>query len=59
MVEIKDDGEMKDPSDENRKKFEFAVAHFKRLNEYMEEEGLPIRYHFNFLTQSNFGTYFQ
>lgn len=59
VVEIKDENELRDPSDENRKKFEFATAHFNKLNEYMEADNLSIRYQFNFLTQSNFGTYFQ
>ena len=46
-------------SEENRKKNEYAVAHFDRVNEHLAREGSPVRYKFNFLTQKNFGAYFQ
>lgn len=59
VVEVKDDTELQEPSEENRKKYEYALAHFARLNHHMEEGGSPIRYKMNFLTPRNFGTYFQ
>ncbi len=59
VIEIKGDEELSDPSDENRKKNEYAQAHFQRLNEHLEQEGDPTRYQFNFLTQRNFNQFFQ
>lgn len=59
IVEIKGDEELKNPSEENKKKNEYAVAHFQRVNDHLKEEGSKIEYKFNFLTQKNFGQYFQ
>ena len=59
IVEIKGNEELIENSEENRKKNEYALAHFRRINEHLKEEGSPIRYKFNFLTPTNFGTYFQ
>jgi type III restriction enzyme len=59
VVEVKGDEELKDPSEENKKKNEYAVAHFQRVNDHLKEEGSNIKYKFNFLTQKNFGQYFQ
>ena len=59
VVEIKGDEELREPSDENRKKNEYAVAHFERVNAHLEEAGSPIRYKFNFLTPKDIDTYFQ
>lgn len=59
VVEIKGDEELKEPSEENRKKNEYAVAHFKRVNQQLEQIGDPLRYQFNFLTPRSFGAYFQ
>ena len=50
---------MREASEENRKKNEYAVAHFDRVNEHLTQEGSPIRYKFNFLTPKNFGAFFQ
>ena len=58
VVEIKDDGEIDDPSTENQKKFEYACAHFKRLNDWLVEEGLRITYQSNFLTPKDFNKFF-
>lgn len=58
-VEIKDEAQTKDPSDENRAKSAFARAHFARLNELLTENGDTVRYKFNFLTPGDFDTYFQ
>ena len=50
VVEIKHDVELREPSEENRKKSEYAVAHFDRVNQHQQQAGSPIRYKFNFLT---------
>jgi hypothetical protein len=36
-----------------------VIAHFKRINEYLEQEGSPIRYKFTFLTPASFNKFFQ
>lgn len=59
VVEIKGNEELSDPQEENRKKYEFSVKHFNRVNEHLEQEGSPIRYKFNFLTPNNYTKYFQ
>ncbi len=59
VVETKGNEELRESSEENRKKNEYAVAHFERVNEHLAQEGSPVRYKFNFLTPKNFGTYFQ
>lgn len=59
VVEIKGDEELKEPSEENRKKNEYALAHFGRVNAYLEQEGNPTRYKFHFLSPINFVTFFQ
>jgi len=59
VVEIKDDGEIGDPSTENAKKHEFAFAHFSRLNEWLIKESVDTRYQFNMLTPRNFNSFFQ
>lgn len=59
VVEIKHDDELGEPSEENRKKNEYAVAHFDRVNQHLKDDGNPIRYKLNFLTPKNISTYFQ
>lgn len=59
VIEIKDDGELRERSEENRKKNEYAIEHFKRVNKHLEEAGSLIRYQFNFLTPKNIDTFFQ
>ncbi|MEK6657957.1 MAG: restriction endonuclease subunit R, partial [Nitrospirota bacterium] len=59
VVEIKGDEEISDPSPENIKKNEYALAHFKRLNEWLEKENIHIRYQFNFLTPKDYNRFFQ
>src|SRR5690606_17782822 len=58
VVELKDDGEIKEPSPENIKKYQFAIEHFEILNHYLQEENKSRVYHFNFLTPKNFSTFF-
>jgi type III restriction enzyme len=59
VAEIKDDGEIADPSSENVKKHEYARSHFERLNGWLEKEGLLVRYQFNMLAPRDFNAFFQ
>ncbi len=59
VIEIKGEEELKEPSEENRKKNEYALLHFDRVNAYLKKAGSPVRYKFNFLTERNFSTFFQ
>lgn len=59
VTEIKDDGEITDPSPENVKKHEYASAHFARLNDWLEKEGLAVRYQFNMVAPRDFNVFFQ
>jgi type III restriction enzyme len=59
VVEIKHDDELREPSEENRKKNEYAIAHCDRVNKHLEDAGSLIRYKFNFLTPKDIDTYFQ
>lgn len=58
VTEIKGDEEVADPSQENVKKHEYAIEHFKRLNEWLTKEGIPVSYQFNMLTPKDYGKYF-
>lgn len=59
VIEVKGNEELTDPSEENRKKNEYALAHFERVNAYLKKAGSPICYKFNFLTERNFNSFFQ
>ena len=59
VIEIKGDEEIADPSPENVKKYEYAAAHFERLNKWLKKDGLRVRYQFNFLTQKDYNQFFQ
>jgi len=59
VIEIKGDEELSEPSEENRKKNEYALAHFQRVNGHLEERRSPIRYNFHFITRRNFNNFFQ
>jgi type III restriction enzyme len=59
VLEIKDDGEINEPSTENIKKHEYAREHFNNLNDWLEKENIPIRYQFNMLSPKNFNMFFQ
>ncbi len=59
VVEIKGDEEVADPSPENIKKNEYALAHFERLNEWLAREKHSVRYQFNFLTPKDYNRFFQ
>lgn len=55
VIEIKDDSEVADPSNENMKKAEFAQEHFNRVN----KEQSDVVYQINFLTPIDFEAFFQ
>lgn len=59
VVEIKDDDEISAPSIENKKKNEYALAHFDRINAYLRKNKKGVQYKFNFLTPADFNNYFQ
>ena len=58
VIEIKGDEELREPSEENRKKNEYALAHFQRVNEHLQQEDNSVRYKFNFLTERSFNKFF-
>ena len=58
VIEIKDDSEIDDPSLENQKKYEYAQAHFERLNRWLKREKIDTLYQFNFLTPKSFNRFF-
>jgi type III restriction enzyme len=59
IAEIKDDLEISNTSPENKKKYEYACAHFERINKHLAKIHKGETYKFNFLTPSDFGSYFQ
>ncbi|MGC4045053.1 MAG: DEAD/DEAH box helicase family protein [Armatimonas sp.] len=59
VIEVKGDEEIDEPSPENIKKNEYALAHFKRINEHLEGTDSPNRYQFHFVTPQSFNTLFQ
>jgi type III restriction enzyme len=59
VVEVKGDEELAEPSEENTKKNEYALAHFERLNAYLEEQKSSVRYKFTFITEKSFNKFFQ
>jgi type III restriction enzyme len=58
VVEIKGDEELRETNEENRKKAEYAIAHFERLNTMLKAEGRSTRYLFKFLTPKSFNAFF-
>jgi type III restriction enzyme len=59
VIEVKGNEDLVFPTEENRKKNEYALSHFDRVNEYLKQQGLPTRYKFTFLTESSFTQFFQ
>ena len=59
VVEIKGQEEVSDPSEENRKKNQYATEHFRRLNDHQREIGDSMIYKFNFLTPGDYTNFFQ
>jgi type III restriction enzyme len=58
VVEIKDNEEVREPSVENVKKYEYARAHFSRLEDELVAVGQRTRYHFHFLAPNDFPEFF-
>jgi type III restriction enzyme len=58
VVEVKDDGEIDDPSQENQKKYEYSLAHFERLNGWLKKQKINVVYQINFLTPKSFNRFF-
>jgi len=58
VVEIKDGTELTNPSPENIKKNQYAVAHFKRLNDELTKARSKTRYVFHFLAPVDFPDFF-
>lgn len=59
VIEIKDDDEISEPSTENKKKNEYALIHFEKINTYLQKNKKNLFYKFNFLTPVDFNGYFQ
>jgi type III restriction enzyme len=59
VIEIKDDSETGDPSLENQKKFDYAQAHFERLNQWLSKAGIATRYQHNWLSPKSYNPFFQ
>ncbi len=59
VVEIKGEEELRDPLEENRKKNEYALVHFERIKEHLEQQGYSLRYKLTFLTERSFNKFFQ
>jgi type III restriction enzyme len=59
VVEVKGDEEIADPSADNIKKHEYATAHFKRLNQWLEKVKIRARYQFNMISPKNYNMFFQ
>ena len=59
VVEIKDDSEIVEPSQENIKKHEYATAHFDRLNNWLIDDNKEdTRYQFTMLTPLDYDVFF-
>jgi type III restriction enzyme len=55
IVEIKDDKEIDEPSDENKGKYRYGRQHFQTLN----QQQAASRYFFHFLTPRDYDTFFK
>lgn len=58
VIEIKDDEEIKNPSRENIKKYEYAQAHFARINDELKKVSIDTLYIFHFLTPKDYPDFF-
>lgn len=59
VVEIKGDEEIADPATESVKKYEYAAAHFTRLNDWLKREGISARYYFNMVSPKSYPLFFK
>ncbi|MEP6933792.1 MAG: hypothetical protein ABI988_07640 [Nitrospirota bacterium] len=48
-----------DPSADNIKKHEYAIDHFKRLNQWLEKAKISTRYQFNMISPKSYNVFFQ
>jgi type III restriction enzyme len=55
VAEVKDDGQVSDPEEENRAKWKAASDHFKRVNEQQEQ----VEHQVNFISPQDFDAFFQ
>ena len=55
VIEIKAD---KDDCDENKAKYKYALEHFERLNEKLEEQSIKEKYIFHFLSPNGYTEFF-
>ncbi|GAB0175326.1 MAG: DEAD/DEAH box helicase family protein [Candidatus Altimarinota bacterium] len=56
VIETKMDG---DDSEENKAKYKYALEHFNRLNEELEQRGINEKYIFHFLSPQGYSTFFE
>lgn len=59
VAEIKDDEELKAPSQENIKKYEHAIAHFERVDAELKKQKDSTRYCFHFLVPKDYPDFFK
>lgn len=59
VIEIKDVSELDDPSPENLGKYEYATAHFRKVEEELSKQGIDLKYRCHFLTKNDFPEFFQ
>ena len=59
VVEIKSDDEIADPAPDNIKKYEYAAAHFTRLNRWLEKKKIKVRYQFNMISPKSYDAFFK
>ncbi|HVB54869.1 MAG TPA: DEAD/DEAH box helicase family protein [Candidatus Acidoferrales bacterium] len=59
VVEVKGEEEISDPAPDNVKKYEYAIEHFRRLNEWLEKDKIPTRYQFNMISPKSYNVFFQ
>ncbi len=58
VIEIKDDEEIRNPSQENIKKYVYAQAHFSRINDELKKKKIDGFYIFHFLTPKDYPDFF-
>lgn len=58
VVEIKDDSELQEVSQENIAKHKFSIEHFKRLNGWLKNENQQVHYQFHMLTPDSYNMFF-
>ncbi|WP_268270804.1 hypothetical protein, partial [Vibrio parahaemolyticus] len=59
VIEIKDDEEVREPSIENVKKYQYAVQHFENLNSELNANDVDTIYHFHFLSPMDYPDFFK